>query len=226
MGHGGKTPEELTGALLAAANLEWTADEKIMVVITDAPCHGKDYSKEAHDPFCDKTTGLTCSGRPEVPLQTLMAQGVTTAILHTGESSCVSMCQKLQKTDPKLIHEKVSPSQTAERVVSVLESKVQVQPLTYMLKPLNLPDEAPTSALICEMMETGPDLAINTNVELDIGGSKQSVTIASDGLIFVGTNTSPPKAREPSIVFDGGNSESNFLKMGKTHWKLMMEFDF
>lgn len=193
LGNGGKVPEELTGALLAAASLEWTADEKLMVVITDAPCHGKDYSKDDHDPFCDKTTGLTCSGRPEVPLQTLMAQGVTTVILHTGGASCVSMCNKLQKTDPKLIHEKVSPSQTAERVVSVLEGKVQVQPLTYMLKPLNLPDEAPTSALICETMETGPDVAINTNVDLDIGGSKQSVTVASDGLIFVGTSTSPPK---------------------------------
>ena len=32
LGHGGKVPEELTGALLAAANLEWNADEKLMVV--------------------------------------------------------------------------------------------------------------------------------------------------------------------------------------------------
>ncbi|CAL1167134.1 unnamed protein product [Cladocopium goreaui] len=125
LGHGGKVPEELTGALLAAANLEWNADEKLMVVITDAPCHGKDYSTVEHDSFCDKSTGLTCTGRPEEPLQSLMAQGVTTVILHTGEAAAVSMCQKLQQTDPKLIHEKVSPSETAKKVVSVLESKVR-----------------------------------------------------------------------------------------------------
>lgn len=75
--------------------------------------------------FCDKSTGLTCTGRPEEPLQSLMAQGVTTVILHTGEDAAVSMCQKLQQTDPKLIHEKVSPSETAKKVVSVLESKVR-----------------------------------------------------------------------------------------------------
>ena len=46
-------------------------------------------------------------------------------ILHTGEAAAVSMCKKLQQTDPKLIHEKVSPSQTAQKVVSVLESKVR-----------------------------------------------------------------------------------------------------
>lgn len=193
LGHGGKVPEELTGALLAAANLEWNADEKLMVVITDAPCHGKDYSNVDHDSFCDKTTGLTCTGRPEEPLQSLMAQGVTTVILHTGEAAAVSMCRKLQKTDPKLIHEQVSPSQTAQKVVSVLESKVQVQPLTYILKPFSLPDEAPTSPLICEAVVAGPDLATNTSIEVEVSGKKESMMVGSDGLLFLGTTTSNPK---------------------------------
>lgn len=30
------------GALLAASYLPWTAQQRLAVVITDAPCHGKD----------------------------------------------------------------------------------------------------------------------------------------------------------------------------------------
>ncbi|CAE7424757.1 MAP3K2 [Symbiodinium natans] len=76
------------------------------------------------------------------------------------------MCRKLQRTDPKLIHEKVSPSET------VLEGRVQVQPLTYILKPFTLPDEAPTGALICESAAAVAvgDLAANTTFEVEVGG--------------------------------------------------------
>ena len=86
----------LRGAMLAASYLPWTAQEKLVVIVTDAPCHGKDshgkafwsrdfanssksqsashfrfcvhpcfsqeYSSVVHDPFCDPTTGLTCTG--------------------------------------------------------------------------------------------------------------------------------------------------------------------
>ena len=188
-------PEELTGALLAAANLDWNADEKLMVVITDAPCHGKAYSSSEHDPFCDKETGLSCTGRPEEPVQSLMAQGVTTVILHTGEAPCVSMCKKLQQTDPKLIHEKVSPSDTAKAVVAVLESKVQVQPVTYILKPLTLPDEAPQGALICESLATSADLATNVTLEVaGTAGTAEKLTVGNDGLLFLGNQSQNPKA--------------------------------
>lgn len=44
--------------MLAASHLEWTAEEKLAIVITDAPCHGKEYSTADHDPFCNKETGL------------------------------------------------------------------------------------------------------------------------------------------------------------------------
>eukprot|EP00913_Durusdinium_trenchii_P009994 g9380.t1 len=56
LGNGGAVPEELTGALLAATHLPWSAQERLAVVITDAPCHGKAYSGESHDEFCDKET--------------------------------------------------------------------------------------------------------------------------------------------------------------------------
>lgn len=32
----------LRGAMLAASYLPWTAQEKLVVIVTDAPCHGKD----------------------------------------------------------------------------------------------------------------------------------------------------------------------------------------
>ena len=83
------------------------------------------------------------------------------------------MCRKLQRTDPKLIHEKVSPSET------VLEGRVQVQPLTYILKPFTLPDEAPTGALICESAAAVAvgDLAANTTFEVEVGGKARSMTV-------------------------------------------------
>ena len=77
-------------------------------------------------------------------------------------------------------------------------AQVQVQPLTYILKPLRLPDEAPTSALICEtVVATGPDLATNTSIEVEVSGKKESMMVGSDGLLFLGTTTSNPKA--PSL---------------------------
>lgn len=194
LGHGGKVPEELTGGLLAASYLEWIAEEKLAIVITDAPCHGKAYSSAEHDGFCDKETGLTCTGRPEVPLQSLMEKGVTTVILHTGETAAVTMCKKLQETDPMLLHEKVSPEKTAERVISVLSNKVQVQPLCYKLKALNLEDQKPNGQFLCE----GPqfsDAVVSAELEVDVGGNKVTLNSSNDGLVFVGKNASGPKAR-------------------------------
>lgn len=70
-----------------------------------------------------------------------------------------------------------------------------MQPLTYILKPLRLPDEAPTSPLICEtVVATGPDLATNTSIEVEVSGKKESMMVGSDGLLFLGTATSNPKA--------------------------------
>ena len=56
--HGGPVSiaESPAGALLAATHLPWSAQERLAVVITDAPCHGKAYSGESHDEFCDKET--------------------------------------------------------------------------------------------------------------------------------------------------------------------------
>ena len=140
LGGGGAIPEELTGALLAASHLKWFAQKRLAIVITDAPCHGKDYSTASHDDFCDPSSGLTCTGKPERPLQSLRDEGVKVCVFHTGTEAVIQMCKKLQQTSPELIHEKVTPNQTASRVVSLLEENMRLQPLTYILKPLSLKD--------------------------------------------------------------------------------------
>lgn len=179
-GHGGQIPEELTGAMLAASYLPWSAQEKLAVIITDAPCHGKDYSSVIHDPFCDPTTGLTCTGKPEVPLRRMMQKGVRVVVLHTGEAHAVSMCSRLQETDPRLLHEKVSPLETCQKLVSVVEAKLQVQPLHYLLKPYQL---NPSGVSL--------PLALNHDVEINEAGVKEKQNTGGDGLIFVGHRVTP-----------------------------------
>lgn len=176
LGHGGFIPEELTGALLAASNLEWTGQQRFAVVITDAPCHGKDYSSCAHDVFCDRRNGLTCTGRPEMPLRTLRDQGVKVFIFHTGEAHAVSMCEKLRESEPDLIHEKVDPSETADRLVSVLKGKLQLQPLWYLLKPLTLGEAESTSPL---------DLAVAHDVELEDTNGKEKHKLGPSAAIYI-----------------------------------------
>lgn len=181
LGNGGSVPEELTGALLAATHLPWSAQQKLAVVITDAPCHGKAYSNESHDPFCDKETGLTCTGKPEVPLMKLKELGVQVVILHTGSAGAVKMCQKLMQTAPDLIQEKVSPSETADKMVKVLDAKLQLQPLTYLMKPF--------------LQQGQKDVARDHTAQLTIGYENSSQAVNESGLFWVGTASSNPKVK-------------------------------
>eukprot|EP00438_Fugacium_kawagutii_P008839 Skav208539 [mRNA] locus=scaffold1216:204962:236269:+ [translate_table: standard] len=160
LGHGGFIPEELTGALLAASHLEWTGQQNFAV----------EYSNCAHDVFCDRKTGLTCSGRPEVPLRILREKGVQVFIFHTGEAHTISMCEKLQETEPQLIHEKVDPSETSAKLVSVLKGKLQLQPLCYLLKPLTL---APVE------FKEPLDLAVAHDVEVEDTNGKEKHRLGS-----------------------------------------------
>ncbi|CAK8989815.1 unnamed protein product [Durusdinium trenchii] len=186
LGHGGQIPEELTGALLAASYLPWTAQEKLAVIITDAPCHGKDYSSVVHDPFCDPKTGLTCTGKPEVPLRRFMSKGVTVVILHTGEAHTVSMCRRLQDTDPRLIHEKVSPTETAEKLVSLIEAKLQLQPLHYVLKPYRLEQGEEANSNDAPL-----ELATGHELEVEDESRTERYNTGSEGLLFLGKRGAP-----------------------------------
>ena len=179
LGNGGSIPEELTGALIAASHLPWSAKERLAVVITDAPCHGKAYSNDSHDPFCDKDTGLTCTGKPEVPLLKLKEQNVQVVILHTGNSGAVKMCQKLLQTSPTLISEKVSPSQTADRLVNAINTKLELSPLSYVLQPFS-----GSKGL--------NDLAAGHEVELKMGSEIAKHRVGADGLIWLGKPSASP----------------------------------
>ena len=189
-GGGSVPPEELTGALIAASHLPWTAEQRLAVVITDAPCHGKEYSSAGTDKWCDKETGLTCTGKPEVPLLKLKEQKVNVVVLHTGSNACVSMCQKLQKVAPDLIHEKVYTTSTADRLVGVLTSKLSMQPLTYFLKPLAVQEE--DGQFVGPPLKNGkidlPDVASGHSVEVKLYGNQEpkTHTVAEDGLIWLG----------------------------------------
>mmetsp|Transcript_27042 Transcript_27042/g.62970 ORF Transcript_27042/g.62970 Transcript_27042/m.62970 type:complete len:475 (+) Transcript_27042:42-1466(+) len=186
LGSGGQVPEELTGALLAATHLPWSAQERIAVVITDAPCHGKAYSSDSHDPFCDKDTGLTCSGTPEVPLLDLEQKKVQVVIMHTGNAGVTKMCQKLRQTSPSLVHEKVSPSQTADRLVNTMNKKLQLKPLTYFLKPFT--------------QQGVTNVAMGHEVETTVSNTTSKLPIGRDGLLWLGkpANTTKVVATRPA----------------------------
>ena len=193
---GSVPPEELTGALIAASHLPWTAEHRLAVVITDAPCHGKAYSSAGRDEFCDKETGLTCTGKPEVPLLKLTEQKVNVVVLHTGSGYCVSMCEKFRKVAPGLIHEKVYPSQTADRLVGVLTSKLSMQPLTYFLKPLAVQEE--DGQFVGPPLKWGkidlPDVASGHSVEVRVDKKElETHKVAEDGLIWLGKVPVDPK---------------------------------
>ena len=47
---GGDTPEDLTGGLNLALKQDWKSKAKYAIIVTDAPCHGKDYH-DCHDNY-------------------------------------------------------------------------------------------------------------------------------------------------------------------------------
>lgn len=179
----GSPCRELAGAWWAAAMLPWKAQKKLAVVITDAPCYGKDYSSVATaDSRCDPRSGLTCTGRPEEPLKRLKDQGVVVSILHSGSAGAVSMCHTLQAASPELSHSKVHPSETARGLAHALEEQLHLQPLTYILKPHMLELSAETQ------LPPDSNLCVAHEMEVDDGGQTQCHTISSDGLFFLGSS--------------------------------------
>eukprot|EP00913_Durusdinium_trenchii_P016282 g15301.t1 len=99
--------------------------------------------------------------------------------MHTGSSGATKMCQKLLQTSPTMIHEKVTPSQTADRLVTAMDKKLQVPPLTYVLKPFT------QQGLV--------DVAVNHELELQLGSEATKHRVGHDGLLWVGKPSSKPK---------------------------------
>jgi len=46
---GGDTPEDLIGGLNESLNLKWSGDHRFLILISDAPCHGKEFHKLKDD---------------------------------------------------------------------------------------------------------------------------------------------------------------------------------
>jgi len=112
------------------------------VVITDAPCHGKDYHTSSEDDFADKSTGLTCTGRPEVALQALKGKHVELSILHTN-SGVRKMLDAFKQVMPKMKEGSVSPSATGEHIVKMMQDRLGLQPLSYRLSTFSLDEIEP-----------------------------------------------------------------------------------
>ncbi|CAK9112939.1 unnamed protein product [Durusdinium trenchii] len=185
LGDGGMIPEELTGALLAASHLKWSAHKRLAIAITNAPCHGKDYSNAPHDDFCNSDSGLTCTGVPEKPLERLRDQGVKVCLFHTGQKTVTTMCEKLQETLPDLVCEKLVPTEIAARVTSLLEENLKLQPFTYLLKPL------------LSSKQISEESPLSHDINIEAGGMAQKHHIGSSHFLFLGFENPVVSLRRP-----------------------------
>eukprot|EP00932_Pfiesteria_piscicida_P008990 SRR837773.19610.p1 GENE.SRR837773.19610~~SRR837773.19610.p1 ORF type:complete len:326 (-),score=80.64 SRR837773.19610:95-1045(-) len=173
LGHGGQVPEELTGGLIAASHLPWSADIRMCVVITDAPCHGKAYHDSKEDTFADATTGLTCAGSPEAPLKSLVAKQVELTVIHTGKVG--KMIQEFKKLVPLMKDGNVTPADTGSYLMKQIKEKLGVSPLNYHVGVYGLDDL--------------PNTAPANGTTIDIQGctiQQKSMKIGHDGLAWFG----------------------------------------
>eukprot|EP00932_Pfiesteria_piscicida_P008745 SRR837773.19276.p2 GENE.SRR837773.19276~~SRR837773.19276.p2 ORF type:complete len:326 (-),score=86.86 SRR837773.19276:50-1000(-) len=173
LGHGGQVPEELTGGLIAASHLPWSADIRMCVVITDAPCHGKAYHDCKEDTFADSASGFTCAGSPEAPLKSLAAKKVELTVIHTGKVG--KMIQEFKKLMPTMRDGNVTPAETGTYLMKQIKEKLGVSPLKYHVGVYGLDDF--------------PDAAPANGATIDIQGctlKQKSMSIGYDGLAWFG----------------------------------------
>jgi len=189
LGHGGKIPEELTGGLLAACNLPWTGDCRIAVVITDAPCHGKDYHSVAEDSFVNQSTGLSCTGRPEEALKMLKAKKVDLCVFHTNQNVS-KMLTAFKKVMPDLHEAHVPPPQTAHEVVQLVKAKMTLRPLKYTLGTYGIyeheHDPHPCGAHTLEVKTDDSDI--------------QRFQTSSDGMLWIGFVEEAKQGKQKVLV--------------------------
>ena len=80
---GGDCPEDLCGGLRAASRLVWTANTRLAVVLTDAPCHGMNYHLEPAD---DYPQGDPKGDTPEVLIEKLHQLGVQVCFVRVEQA--------------------------------------------------------------------------------------------------------------------------------------------
>jgi hypothetical protein len=75
---GGDTPEDIPGGLKAALDMKWTASAKVIVLVTDAPCHGSKY----HDlPPEEDTQGRASDPNIEEQMREIARRGIAFAMI-------------------------------------------------------------------------------------------------------------------------------------------------
>jgi hypothetical protein len=100
-GHRGKPASvELTGALLVASQLPWSADNRFVVALAEAPCHGRLYRDAS---VCgagwdaNTTDGLSVSDEPTSALNRLISGGVTMMFVQSSSSRTSKMKEEFIK---------------------------------------------------------------------------------------------------------------------------------
>lgn len=73
---GGDTPEDILPALDKAASLDWSSKARFLLLIADAPCHGRDCNDEPDDKY------------PQVHIGAGLCVLVACFLLRLGEDSC------------------------------------------------------------------------------------------------------------------------------------------
>jgi len=59
---GGDTPEDIAGGLQQANSLSWKNPTRVVFLIADAPCHGREYCDESDDDYPGGTPGICIAG--------------------------------------------------------------------------------------------------------------------------------------------------------------------
>ena len=84
---GGDTPEDIAGALDAATKLDWKGNTRVLVLVSDAPCHGKKYHSYDDSYPSGDPLGLV----PEKSLEILKGKNVRVLGLMCGSCSLDQM---------------------------------------------------------------------------------------------------------------------------------------
>jgi hypothetical protein len=159
------------------------------VVITDAPCHGKDYHSCDEDSFVDSGTGLSCAGKPEDALNALKAKHVEVMVLHTNQNVS-KMLAKFQQVMPRLRDGHVAPAKTSEYVINMLKDRLMLQPLSYLLCTFALDGHED-----CAVPASGHTVQIKTT-----DNEVMSYSTGSDGLVWVGQNEKENHGKHKAMI--------------------------
>ncbi len=116
-GHGRDTPEDIPGGLQAALRMDWQANAKLIILVADAPCHGRKYHDLRDDNYPQ--------GHPTGPnIESQMIEIATKAIgfvfidvRPTSTAKMIPLLQGAYDSGCKTIQKKVRHSQVKNAVV-------------------------------------------------------------------------------------------------------------